>query len=130
MRDVKRPRVNQEVEMKNQFVKFALLLFLVSTSLSLQAQRQRGQGQAVRQLVQDVQSAMSRATLSDDQKSKLQGDIDGINAAFQARQQGQSVDREKISAMVEDMHQVVDGGAFKEDDQQKLDKEFNALSSH
>jgi hypothetical protein len=121
---------NQEIEMNNQFVKFALLLCVVSGSLSLQAQRQRGQGQAVRQLVQDVQSAMSRATLNDDQKTKLQGDIDGINAAFQARQQGQSVDREKISAMVEDMHQVVDGGAFKEDDQQKLDKEFNSLSSH
>jgi hypothetical protein len=121
---------NQEIEMKNQFVKFALLLCVVNGSLALQAQRQRGQGQAVRQLVQDVQAAMSRATLSDDQKTKLQGDIDGINAAFQARQQGQSVDREKISAMVEDMHQVVDGGAFKEDDQQKLDKEFNTLSSH
>jgi hypothetical protein len=116
--------------MKKQFVRFALLLCVVSGSLCLQAQRQRGQGQAVRQLVQDVQSAMARATLSDDQKTKLQGDIDGINAAFQARQQGQSVDREKISAMVEDMHQVVDGGAFKEADQQKLDKEFNTLSSH
>jgi len=116
--------------MKNQFLRGALLLCLLSGSISLHAQRQRGQGQAVRQLVQDVQSAMPRATLSDDQKAKLQGDIDGVNAAFQARQQGQPVDREKISAMVEDMHQVVDGGAFKEDDQQKLDKEFNALSSH
>jgi len=114
--------------MKNQFVKFALLLCLVSASLSLQAQRQRGQ--AVKLLVQDVQSAMSRATLSDDQKSKLQGDIDGINAAFQARQQGQSVDREKILAMIDDMHQIVDGSAFKADDRQKLDKEFNSLSSH
>src|ERR1700740_1602233 len=121
---------NQEIEMNNLFVRCALLLCVVNGSLSLQAQRQRGQGQAVRQLVQDVQSAMSRATLSDDQKTKLQGDVDGINAAFQARQQGQPVDREKISAMVEDMHQVVDGDAFKEDDHQKLDKEFNALSSH
>jgi hypothetical protein len=114
--------------MNNQFVRCALLLCLISASLSLQAQRQRGQ--AIRQLVQDVQSAMSRATLSDDQKNKLQGDIDGINAAFQARQQGQSVDHEKISAMIDDMHQIVDGGAFKEDDRQKLDKEFNSLSAH
>jgi hypothetical protein len=116
--------------MKKQFVRFALLLCVVSGSLCLQAQRQRGQGQAVRQLVQDVQSAMARATLSDDQKTKLQGDIDGINTAFQARQQGQSVDREKISAMVGDLHQIVDSGAFKEADQQKLDEEFNTLSSH
>jgi hypothetical protein len=121
---------NQEIEMNNQFVKFALLLCVVSGSLSLQAQRQRGQGQAVRQLVQDVQSAMSRATLNDDQKTKLQGDIDGINAAFQARQQGQSIDRDKISAMIDDMHQIVDSSAFKEDDQKKLDQEFNSISSH
>jgi hypothetical protein len=114
--------------MNNQFVRFTLLLCLVSASLSLQAQRQRGQ--AVRLLVQEVQSAVSRATLSDDQKTKLQGDIDGINAAFQARQQGQSVDRDKIFAMVDDMHQIVDSGAFKEDDQKKLDQEFTSLSSH
>jgi hypothetical protein len=124
----KTPRVNQEMKMKNQFVRFALLLCVISVSLSLQAQRQRGQG--IRVLVQDVQSAMSRATLSDDQKNKLQGDIDTINAAFQARQQGQSIDRDKISAAVEDMHQIVDSGAFKEDDQNKLDKEFNSISSH
>jgi hypothetical protein len=114
--------------MKNQFVRFALLLCVVSGSLSLQAQRQRGQG--IRLLVQDVQSAMSRATLSDDQKNKLQADIDGLNAAFQARQQVQPLDRDKISAMVDDMHQIVDSGAFKEDDQKKLDKEFNSFSSH
>jgi hypothetical protein len=114
--------------MKNQFVRFALLLCVVTASLSLQAQRQRGQGTRV--LVQDVQSAMSRATLSDDQKNKLQGDIDTINAAFQARQQGQSIDRDKISAAVDDMHQIVDSGGFKEDDQTKLDKEFNSISSH
>jgi hypothetical protein len=114
--------------MNNQFARFALLFCVASASLSLQAQRQRGQ--AVRLLVQDVQSAMSRATLSDDQKNKLQGDIDGINAAFQERQQGQPVDRDKIFAMVDDMHQIVDSGAFKEDDQKKLDKEFNSVSSH
>jgi hypothetical protein len=114
--------------MKNQFARFALVSCLVSTSLSLQAQRQRG-GQAVRLLVQDVQSTMPRTTLSDDQKSKLQGDIDGINAAFQTRQQGQSVDRDKVVAMIGDMHQIVDSGAFKEDDQKKLDSDFNAVSS-
>jgi hypothetical protein len=87
-------------------------------------------GQAVRQLVQDVQAAMPRATLSDDQKSKLQSDIDVIDAAFQTRQQGQPVDRDKISAMVDDMRKIVDGGAFKEDDENKLDKEFNSFSSY
>jgi hypothetical protein len=114
--------------MKNQFVRFALSLCVVGASVFVQAQRQ--QGQAIRLLVQDVQSAMSRATLSDDQKSKLQGDIDGLNAAFQARQQGQSVDRDKMSAMIDDMHQIVDSGAFKADDQKKLDKEFSSISSH
>jgi hypothetical protein len=116
--------------MKNQLLRFVLLLCMVSGSFFLQAQRQRGQGQAVRQLVQDVQSAMSRATLSDDQKNKLQGDIDGLNAAFQARQQGQSMDRDKILATIDDMHQIVDSSGFKEDDQKKLDQEFNSISSH
>jgi hypothetical protein len=114
--------------MKNRFLGCALLLCAVGGSLSLQAQRQKGQG--IRLLVQDVQSAMSRATLGDDQKNKIQGDIDNINAAFQARQQGQSIDRDKISAMIDDMHQIVDSGGFKEDDQSKLDKEFNSISSH
>jgi hypothetical protein len=118
----------QESEMSNSSVGFTLLLCLMSASLPLQAQRQKGQ--AVRTLVQDVQSAMPRATLSDDQKTKLQGDIDGINTAFQARQQGQSVDHDKISAMIDDMHQIGDSGAFKEDDQAKLDKEFNSVSPH
>ena len=114
--------------MKNQFVRFASLFCVVYASLSLQAQRQKGQ--AIRLVIQDVQSAMPRATLSGDQKNKLQGDIDGINAAFEARQQGQSVDRDKILVMIEDMHQIVDSSAFKEDDQKKLDKEFNSISSH
>jgi septal ring factor EnvC (AmiA/AmiB activator) len=98
--------------------------------VAFSAQAQRQHGQAIRQIVQDVQSAVSRATLSDDQKSKLQSDIDGLNAAFQARQQGQSVDRDKMSAMIEDMHQIVDSGAFKEDERKKLDKEFDSISSH
>ncbi len=114
--------------MKNNLMKFALLLCVVCASFSVEAQRQRGQ--AIRQLVQDVQSAMPRAKLSDDQKSKLQSDIDGVNAAFQARQQGQSVDRDKLMAITDDIHQVVDSGAFTEDDQKKLDAEFSSISSH
>jgi hypothetical protein len=72
---------------------------------------------------------MPRAKLSDDQKSRLQSDIDGINAAFQARQQGQSVDRDKLMATIDDIHQIVDSGAFTEDDQKNLDKEFSSISS-
>jgi hypothetical protein len=118
----------QEVGMKNHLMRLALLFCVVGASFSVQAQRQRGQ--AIRQLVQDVQSAMPHAKLSDDQKSKLQSDIDGINAAFQARQQGQSVDRDKLMAMIDDIHQIVDSGAFTDDDQKKLDTEFSSISSH
>lgn len=67
---------------------------------------------------------MPCAKLSDDQKSKLQSDIEGINEAFQARQQGQSVDRNKITTSLNDIHQIVDSGAFTQDDQQRLDKEL------
>ena len=114
--------------MMNHLMRFALLLCVVGASLSVHAQRQRGQ--AIRQLVQNVQSAMPRAKLSDNQKSELQSDIDGINAAFQAREQGQSVDRGKLMATIDDIHQVVDSGAFTEDDQKKLDTEFSSISSH
>ena len=41
-----------------------------------------------------------------------------------------SIDRDKISATIDDMHQIVDSGGFKEDDQKKLDNEFNSISSH
>jgi hypothetical protein len=69
--------------MKNHLMKVALSLCVVGASFSVQAQRQRGQ--AVRQLIQDVQSAMPRAKLSDDQKGKFQSDIDGLNAAWPSR---------------------------------------------
>jgi hypothetical protein len=114
--------------MKRNLLKLACILCIAGECLSAGAQRQRGQ--SVRQLVQDVQAATPRATLSDDQRTKLQSDIDGINAAFQARQQGQSIDRDKLMVAIDDMHQIVDSGAFKEDDQKKLDKEFNSVSPH
>jgi hypothetical protein len=114
--------------MKRNLLKLVCVLCIAGECLSAGAQRQ--QGQAIRQLVQDVQAAAPRASLSDDQKTKLQGDIDGVNAAFQARQQGQSIDRDKLMAMIDDMHQIIDSGAFRQDDQKKLDKEFNSVSPH
>ena len=40
------------------------------------------------------------------------------------------MDRDKILATIDDMHQIVDSSGFKEDDQKKLDQEFNSISSH
>jgi hypothetical protein len=118
----------RRIEMKRNLLKLACVLCVAGECLSAGAQRQPGQ--AIRQLVQDVQAATPHATLNDDQKAKLQGDIDGVNATFQARQQGQSIDRDKLMATIDDMHQIVDSGAFKEDDKKKLDKEFNSVSPH
>lgn len=112
--------------MKKEMIKLAFAVCVVGVSLSSEGQRQ---GQGIRQFVQDVQAAIPRATLNDDQKSQLQSDLDGINAALQARQQGQAVDRDKLKAAVTDIHQIVDGGGFQPNDQKKLDQEFQAMNS-
>ena len=114
--------------MKRNLLKLACVFCIAGECLYAGAQRQ-GHGQAITKLVQDVQSAAPRAKLNDDQKSKLQDDIDGVKAAFQARQQGQSIDRDKLLAKINDMHQIVDSGAFQEADQKQLDEEFKSLAS-
>lgn len=94
----------------------------------LYAETQRGRGSSrISQLLADVQQAVPRATLTDNQKTKLQGNVDGIKSALQAMQQGEQVDRQKIMSLVADMQTLVDGGAFAKDDRTTLDKEFASL---
>ena len=101
-------------------------LGLMSSCLYAAAQRGGGASR-INQLLADVQQAVPRATLTDDQKTKLQSDVDGIKSALVAGQQGAPVDRQKVTSLIGDMQTLVDNGAFAKEDQTALDKEFVSL---
>lgn len=81
----------------------------------------------MRSLLTELQQAIPRATLSDEQNTKIQTDISSITQAMHARRQGQTVDQDQLKATVDDLHQVVDSGAFQDSDQKQLDQDFAAL---
>jgi hypothetical protein len=78
-------------------------------------------------LMNDLQQATPRATLSDDQNDKLQADISTIKAALQARRQGQTIDQDKVQSAFNEIHGIVDSGAFQQADQKQLDRDFTAI---
>jgi hypothetical protein len=91
---------------------------------------QRGGGRSpMRSLLTELQQAIPRATLSDEQNTKIQTDISSITQAMHARRQGQTVDQDQLKATVDDLHQVVDSGAFQDGDQKQLDQDFAALQA-
>ena len=91
------------------------------------AQRRGGGKSPMSRLLTDLQQAVPRAKLTDEQNTKIQTDVSSINQAMQARQQGQSVDQDQLKATVNDLHQLVDSGAFQDTDQKQLDQDFAAL---
>lgn len=113
--------------MKRNILKGAVALCVLCCCLTASAQR--GQGAAkMNQLLTDIQNAMPNASLSDDQKTKLQGDLDSIKQQLQDAQKGGSrPDRNKIMSIVSDMRTIVDSGAFRKEDQTALDKGFDSL---
>jgi septal ring factor EnvC (AmiA/AmiB activator) len=114
--------------MKQNSWKGAAVLLLLCGCLPAHAQR--GQGATkMAQLITDIQNVMPNATLSDDQKTKLQADIDSVKKQLQDMQEnGTRPDRDKFMAAVTDMRTIVDSGAFKSEDQQALDKEFDSVN--
>ncbi len=114
--------------MKKNLLKGAAAFCVLCNCLSGSAQQ--GQVQVkLNQLITDVQNAMPNASLSDDQKTKLQGDIDSIQSQFKAAQEnGSRPNRNKIMSTINDMRTFVDSGAFKKDAQDSLDKEFDGLN--
>jgi hypothetical protein len=81
----------------------------------------------VSRLLTDLQQAIPRAKLTDEQNTKIQTDVSSITQAMQAKQQGQSVDQDQLKATVDDLHQIVDSGAFQDPDQKQLDQDFAAV---
>jgi hypothetical protein len=78
-------------------------------------------------LLTDLQQAVPRAKLTDEQNTKIQTDVSSITQVMQAKQQGQSVDQDKLKTTVDDLHQIVDSGVFQDADQKQLDQDFAAL---
>jgi hypothetical protein len=94
------------------------------------AQRHGGGGKSsIARLMSDLQQATPRANLSDDQSDKLQADIASLKQAIQAKQQGETVDADQLKATIDDLHGIVDSGAFQESDQKQLDQDFAPLQS-
>ena len=78
------------------------------------------------QLIDDVNAAIPRAHLSDAQRNQLDADEATLEAAHQARLQGQSVNRMKVGGALKDIKNVVDS-AFDSADQQKIDADVQAV---
>jgi hypothetical protein len=91
------------------------------------AQRGGGRQSPTVKLMNDLQQAAPRAKLSGDQNDKLQSDIAALKDAQQARRQGQSVDQDKVQGALNELHQIVDSGAFQDADQKQLDQDFTAI---
>ena len=79
------------------------------------------------QLLADLQQATPRAKLSKDQNDKLQADVSSLKQAMQAKRQGETVNQDQLKVTVDDLHGIVDSGAFQEADQKQLDQDFKAL---
>jgi hypothetical protein len=105
------------------------LFFVAGSGGYAVAQRGGGGGRQspMAKMMNDLQQATPRATLSDDQNNKLQADISTIKDAQQARRQGQSVDQDKVQSAFTDIHDIVDSGAFQQADQKQLDQDFSAI---
>jgi hypothetical protein len=104
------------------------LFFVVGACGYAGAQRGGGGRQSpIVKLMNDLQHATPRAKLSGDQNDKLQSDIAALKDAQQARRQGQSVDQDKVQGALNDLHQIVDSGAFQDADQKQLDQDFTAI---
>jgi hypothetical protein len=112
----------------NKKLVIVCLFFVSGTSGYAVAQRGGGGRQPpMAKLMNDLQQATPRATLSDDQNDKLQADISTLKDAQQARRQGQSVDQDKAQSAFNDIHQIVDSGAFQQADQKQLDQDFTTI---
>ncbi len=115
--------------MNKRILMIVCLFFIAGTGGYAVAQRGGGGGRQspMGKLMNDLQQATPRATLSDDQNNKLQADVATLKDAQQARRQGQSVDQDKVQTAITDIHDIVDSGAFQQADQKQLDQDLTAI---
>jgi 5-methylcytosine-specific restriction endonuclease McrBC GTP-binding regulatory subunit McrB len=114
--------------MNRRILGIAFMFVAAGASGYAGAQRMGGGRQSpMVKLMNDLQQATPQAKLSADQNDKLQADIAALKDAQQARRQRQSVDQEKVQAALNDLHEIVDSGAFQDADQKQLDQDFTAI---
>jgi hypothetical protein len=113
--------------MQKKLATALLFPWLMIACIDAGAQRRGGGRSPVSRLLTDLQQAIPRAKLTDEQNTKIQTDVSSITQAMQAKQQGQSVDQDQLKATVDDLHQIVDSGAFQDPDQKQLDQDFAAV---
>jgi hypothetical protein len=113
--------------MNKKVVTVIFAFFIAMTCGSAGAQRRGGGKSPVVQLIADLQQTTPRAKLSNDQNDKLQADVASPEQAIQAKQQGETVDRDQLKATIDDLHGIVDSGTFQEADQKQLDRDFKSL---
>lgn len=112
----------------NKTVVIVIFVFCITMSCGYAGAQRRGGGKSpVVQLIADLQQATPRAKLSDDQNEKLQADVASLKQAMQAKRQGETVDQDQLEATIDDLHGIVDSGAFQEADQKQLDQDFKSL---
>lgn len=106
----------------------AILAFCITMTCGYARAQRRGGGKSpVAQLITDLQQATPRAKLSDDQNDKIKADVDSLKQAMQAKRQGETVDQDQLNATIDDLHGIVDSGAFQEADQKQLDQDFKTI---
>lgn len=113
--------------MQKKLATALLIPCLMIACIDAGAQRGGGGKSPMHRLLTDLQQAESRAKLTDEQNTKIQTDVSSIKQAIQAKRQGQSVDQDQLQATVDDLHQIVDSGAFQDTDQKQLDQDFAAV---
>jgi hypothetical protein len=102
---------------------------LVAVSLSTAfAQEQAPKGPLV-QLIDDLDAGRTHAQLTDSQKSQLDSDEAVLKDAREARLDGRTVDRRMVGGALKDIHTIVTGGSFAQEDQQKIDGDIQTLRS-
>ena len=78
-------------------------------------------------LVDDLDVAMTRAHLSETQKTQLQSDRGVLETAREAKEQGQPVNRRQVGSAVKSLHEIVESGAFTAEDRQTLNADIEVL---
>lgn len=79
------------------------------------------------QLADHLEAAMSRAHLTEPQKTKLQADEDVLRANIRLKASGAEIDRGQVVKAVKDIRNVAHSGGFLPEDERILEADIEAL---
>lgn len=108
----------------SQLILLGIVCFAGSFSPSFAQEAKKG---PLVRISEDLQQGISRATLTDSQKSELNADLDTLKQAREARQSGESVDRGQVRKALKSIQKYVNSGVFQAEDQKALQQDFESL---